>query len=747
MRFALGPPKRTGSDEVVSGTHSARATGGAPLATPSVESGPHSIAADIVAVFTLTISSVGFAISLAALIFGGTLESGMSRAIGSFVIGTGIMAIVVARRSHIVPVATFVQDAPAIVMAAVVADFIADEHGEVADVFVLLVVTMLATSLVTGLLGHFGLGALGRCLPTLVVGAFVGGTGWLVLKGGFDVMTTGVGPVGRGEYFHVEAAKFWAPGLATGLIGWLVSRSKRMPGYALGLVVCACLVGFYIAVALASSISAVEAGGWLLGPFPERGGTTLVTPDEFRAADWSGIARMTPGIASVVGLACVAQLLSLTGIRAELFPELNIDAELRTSASANLAAALCGVTPGFQGLGYTVLLNRLGATGRAVSVVSGSLVVAFGIAGVAAVGYVPRFVVGALLVMIGVALLDDWLQGLLRLTSVGEQVLGIAIVVAVTFFGLVQGVGVGLVAAGVVFVVRYSRVDPVRSVRNGGNARGHVDRSLHEVERLMAASHRLVVFELQGYLFFGSLTMIEDRVREATRSPRGVQTLVLDFANVTGVDSSGFALVASLLREVRTAGVETWISALDAELTDALLDYDSDLAAHVEFIYSLDDALEIAENRLLATTPPDTQQQQRIRNPADLSRDLLAEFTAFRYLDGAVVMAQGAPSFGLLIVQRGHLTSFRREADGTHTRRRRFGEFSVVGELGPLAETPRTVTVVADEIVDGWWLSVDRYRSLQTTKPWLIFELHDFIVRTQAERMNSLSQFVRVSCE
>lgn len=379
------------------------------------ETAPGSTAADLVSVFTLTISSVGFAISLAVLVFGGALESGMSRGIGSFVVGGGVMAIVVGSRSQIVPVATFVQESPAILMVVVAADFAAREGVGVADVFVLLVVTMVATSFATGLLGHFGLGGIGRYLPTTVVGAFVGGTGWLLLKGGLDVMTSSTLRIGDvGGLFRLHIAQFWVPGLVIGVVAWLAGRSQRVPACAVGLILCGTLAGFYGVVALGSSVAAVEQAGWLLGPFPEAGGARLVTPDEFSAANWSGIVEMAPGIASVVGMALIAQLFSLTGIRSELVPRLNIDAELRICAKANLAVALLGVTPGFQGMGYTVLLNRLGATRRAVPVVSGVLVVVFGMVGVASVGYVPRFIVGALLVMTGAVLLDGWMRTLMR---------------------------------------------------------------------------------------------------------------------------------------------------------------------------------------------------------------------------------------------------------------------------------------------------------------------------------------------
>ena len=110
----------------------------------------------------LTVSSVGFAISFAALIFDGAMHEGFSRAVGSFVIGGAVMAVIVGWKSRIAPVATFMQEGPAIIMASVVAGFAAREGVEMSDVFVLLVVTTVASALAIRLLGRLGFGELGR---------------------------------------------------------------------------------------------------------------------------------------------------------------------------------------------------------------------------------------------------------------------------------------------------------------------------------------------------------------------------------------------------------------------------------------------------------------------------------------------------------------------------------------------------------------------------------------------------------
>ena len=691
-----------------------------------------SLTAEVVATITLTVASISFAISFAVLIFGGALEQGLHRAVGSFVVGSGVLAVAVAARSSIVPVATFLQEAPAILLAAVAADFIAQQDATVTDVFVLLAVTMVATALVSASLGFLHLGGMVQYLPKPVVAAFIGGTGWLLLKGGIEVMTNGsIRIADLGRLVGWQGAKFWIPGVALGFLAWLANRSSRVPSYALGLTIAAAVAGFYITVWITSSVAAVEASGWLLGPFPESGGAQLITPHELATTNWAGIAKMAPGIAAVVALSCVAQLFSLTGIRAEIDPRLDVDGELRTCAGANLAAALFGATPGFQGLGYTVLVSRLGAARRAAGVVSGLFVVGFGLLGVALVGYVPRLMVGALLVLGGLALLEVWATGWVRCAVREEQLLGAAVVAAIAWQGLVWGIVGGLLAAGGVFIIRASQLDPVRASTTGRAVRSRVDRTAHEERLLHERGDRLSVIQMQGYVFFGSLTKIDMQVRAArTTSASGV---VIDFASVTGIDSSACSELARLLCELQRAGAVIWVSAADATITQRLLLSEPALVDRIVCCSSLDTALEYAEDHLLAPLgrPLDLRQPT-----TTLSPELVSECEFRRFEQGTVFMALGKPVAGLFIVRSGSVTSYRVDPDGRRIRLRGFGPMTVVGEIGALGGSPCRYEAIADTTVDGWWLSIGRFQMIRNRKPWLALELYEYIGQSSDGRSN-----------
>jgi len=697
-----------------------------------------SLLADGIAVFTLAMATGGISISMAVLIFSGDLAPGLSRAVGAFAVAGGVMAIWIAARSRIVPVGTIVQDGPAIVVAAVAADLVAGGGStDPADVFVLMATTTVITGASMWLLGRFRLGGLVRYMPTTVVAAFIAGTGWLLFKGGFEVMVGfELGLDNVLDLFEADVAKFWLPGFGVGLVAFLAGKSTRLPIYAVGLVILASIGVFYLVAATVSSVASIENGGWLIGPFPDSSGITFISPTEVGEANWSGIAASTPGIASVVGLAAVALLLNLSGIGSQIAPRLDVDNELRVAGGANLLVAVLGASPGFHALGDTLLLSRIGATRRSVPVVTGAILVCLGLLGVRIIGYIPRLITGALLVMVGVSLLESWLRGLRRTVNKTEQVLSAGILVVIAAFGILEGIGAGLVAACVLFVVRYSRIDPVRAVATVRQLRSRVDRPTVENQALDTVGERVAVFQLQGYLFFGSLTSLEGRVRDRLVDAAGetaLDAVLLDFKNVTGIDSSGYAVIARLLQEIADLDASPVASSLGAPFSAALLLASDGPMEQVVFAATIDEALEHCEELILNRT----SQPAPIAAPA-FSEALLAEFRAAGYPAGTVVMEQGSRSDWLMIIQAGHLTASHVLEDGTRQRLRRFSAPTVIGEIGVITGANRTAEIVAETEVVARWLTAARYEELRRTKPELIFELHEFIMKVQSERVVSL---------
>ena len=419
-----------------------------------------------------------------------------------FVMAGAIVTGYVGWRCQLVPVVAALQYGPPVVMAVVAASVASRGSNDApTDVLVLIGLTTLTTGALMWMFGRFRLGNLVRYIPNTVVAAFIAGTGYLLVKGGLEVMVGfGIGLDQVGDLFELDLLKFWLPGVLLGGGIWMVERSDRLPPVAMSATIVASLGVFYIIVVLFSSIGAIEDGGWLIGPFADTSGVEPITPTDISDADWNDLISDIPGVFSVIAVSIIALLLNLSSLELVHGRRINVDVELRATGIANLAMAPFGAPPGFHALGYSVLVRRMGARTRVVPVGAAAIMVAFALVGATLVGYVPRLVVGGLLVTVGFALLVEWIKDLIRAVSRVEQILSVGIVGVIAFVGILEGIAVGLAAACAVFIVRYSRIDPVRRVASGRDIKSRVDRSPKESATLAALGNRTVVYQLQGYL-------------------------------------------------------------------------------------------------------------------------------------------------------------------------------------------------------------------------------------------------------
>lgn len=697
-----------------------------------------SVATDVVAVAAVSMSQIGLAVSLAVLIFAGPAEPALPRAISSFVFGAAIVCGLIGWRSRISIVISGAQDTAAVVLVAVAASVAAGSTNDPAlDVIVLMIVSTGATGLVMITLGRLGLSNVVRYLPTTVVAAFVAGTGWLLFKGGMDVMASD--DLGRGDLGHLlrpESLKLWVPGVALGLITVVLGRSRRVPTSAASIAVILAVLGFFAVTATVSSLSKAEAGGWLIGPFPQSQGLQLVTPADLGNTSWGAIASASPGIVAVVLVSVVGILLNLSGFELLNRSRIDLDAELTTAGLGNLLIAPFGGLIGYHLLGDTGLAKNLGARSRLVALGSAGVGVLVAVGGTELIGYLPRFVAGGLLAGVGFGLLAGWGRELRRSSSATERVLSVLIVGVIATVGILEGIAFGVVAACAIFVFRYSRVDPVRLEISGAEMKSRVDRGREANNRLTAASEQVAIYTLQGYLFFGTTSGLVERVlnrSETAGSP--LSSLIFDFRHVTGIDHSAFAVLRRLGEDVTDSGAKMIWSGLDSEIRRRFELNEPGVFISGFVFPDLDMALEASEERLLTSRDDETDARSTQHVEIGLSPSLLAAFEQRTLPAGTKIVSQGDHSDTVYIVVRGTLTAWHSSEHGTVSRLRRFSGGAVIGEIGFLVGGGRTADVSADTEVEVLALTRDAYERLRESRSDLALELQDYFLTHIARRL------------
>ena len=123
----------------------------------------------------------------------------------------------------------------------------------------------------------------------------------------------------------------------------------------------------------------------------------------------------------------------------------------------------------------------------------------------------------------------------------------------------VLGILVGIVLACVNFVVQASRVSAVRATYTGAVAGSTVRRHAAQRRFLREVGQQMHVNKLAGFLFFGTIVSVENRIRALLEddafSKRPIRYLIVDLRHVTGIDFSAAEAFMRITRLLATKNV------------------------------------------------------------------------------------------------------------------------------------------------------------------------------------------------
>jgi SulP family sulfate permease len=709
------------------------------------------LAGDIIGVLALLLYSVTASASFAALIFTGPASDGLARGAATFLFASGLITVILGFRTRFPLTFGAVQDTAAIVLVPAVAAIVANGSDDpVRDVFVVLSISAALTGGVLWLIGRAGLAGAARFMPSTVVAGFLAGTGWLLLKGGVDVMTSRSWTLGDvDELVQVDVVKFWLPGIALGLVVALVPLAPRLPALVSSVATVVSALAFFVVVALVSSVDAVEADGWLLGPFEESGSIAFVDGD-FVDADWSAVASTSGQIGVVIILSLLGVLLNIAGIQTLLRRRIDLDAELRTVGLANVLVAPVGGLVGYHGLGDSALAARLGVAQRWAPLAVGAGTAVVALVGGGLIGYLPKFSAGGLLVGAGLGLLIDWIRELRATVAWSDRAVSVVILAVICFVGILEGIVVGLLAACIFFVIRYSRIDAVRVVSSGSERGSVVERAPDQQERLVELVDRLVVYELHGSLFFGSVSGVATQIRERlAQADAPLDVVIVDFARVADIDSSAFAVLDELADDAAAAGAVLIWSDLDDAAISVLDRVDStSVALQAD---DLDAALETAEDHLLRVASGHATDDEEEDDDADedlheYSPELLAWFSTRTHSATEIIFEEGGASDELVIVVSGSVHVSHIDRNNRVVRLRTLSAGAIIGEMGFLTGGRRSATVTALSDLELLVLGAQAHSRLRAEHPDLVIELYDRVLRSTADLAAAINRsFIQAS--
>lgn len=641
-------------------------------------------------------------ISFSAIVFSGPLAPYLSQGIGMGLFGGLVLGLAGAFGSSFRGIVCQPQDVTAVILS-ISAGTIAARLGTADSEVLLATVTMLAAvaAALVGMaflaLGALRLGSLGRFIPYPVLGGFLAASGYLILRVGLYMAAA----PSAGELLSVPALWRWGPVLLLALVLFWVARRDRS-GFGVPIVLALSFAVFYAGLKLAG-IDLASAGqmGLLLGPFgPGAGEWRMISAKVVTQADYGAILAEAPGLLTLVGLALVGMILNASGIEVGSGAPVDLDHELRVTGVANLLVAAGGGLVGYHVLTKTLLGRRL--VDRGSRWIGASAALACGVALVAGadvLAVMPLGVFAAVVAYLGLDFLYKWLWVERRRMPAQDFAVLLGIVGVAAGFGFLQAVAAGMLASSVLFLVNYARLDVVRSRLNGTLRLSATERSEAASRLLTEQGAATLVYELQGYLFFGTAHTLFDQIAaQIADTPGDRRVLIVDFRRVQGLDVSAVYNFGKLDKLCRTTGVRLILTNIAPAVMRTL--GPSGLLDRVERLPTLDDALtSVEEDRLRRAALSGPQPQSTLAGLIERASALLGDelFVREDVPVGAVVFNQGGPSDRLILLESGRLSAHVKGPSGDEIRVASFLAGALVGEIGFLTDTPRTATIVADE--------------------------------------------------
>lgn len=713
---------------------------------------------DLLAGCTTGLVTLVYSISFAALIFSGNLAPFFPQGLGAALIGAAVTAAIVAARSGF-SFALAGLESNSIILLALMASVIStslDDPGEVLQLYPTVWMTLALSTLLTGLflfiLGWLRLGQWARFIPYPVIGGFLAGTGWLITRSSFKVM------VGFPLEFAQLPQLMQPTLLVQGLVGlgfalllfFALGRYQHflvLPGLLLGGI--GCFDGLWW---LADRwFLRLNPQGWFFASFPTQQLWSFWQLSTLAQVDWSVVVHQSGTLLAMMVIVVISILLNATGLELADARSVDLNRELRANGIANLVAGLCGGLVGHLSLNRSLLNRQAGATRSIAGIIAGGVCAMVLLLGSSFLAYLPKPILGGLLLYIGLALLLRWGYHTWFQFPHVDYALILLILVIIATWGFLQGVGAGIVIACFLFIFNYGRTPVVKHTLSGATYHSSVRRSLPQQNVLQQKGDCTYILVLQGFIFFGTANALLEAVRQRLENSdlAALRFVVFDFRLVNGLDSSavlGFIKLRQLAQKAQLSLVFTELNSIIQQQLKmgGALNSENGLC---QVFPDLDQGLEWCETQILAGSQlrrvrfvPLVMQLKAIFPDASVVPQLMPYLKPVRLEAGVYLFRQGSPFDGLYFLESGRLSVMLELPNGKSRRICSYTDVNVIGEMGIYQQSPRAASVVADQPSSLYFLSTEAFEQIEAQEPLLATNFHKFIVKLLAMRLKEQEQ-------
>lgn len=638
---------------------------------------------------------------------------------------------------------------------------------EVAAVAVLLAVLGLAAGALQVFFGSVGLGRLIKYMPYPVVSGYLSGVGLYIIGGQVPkFLGTPTGTV-LGEALLHPALWAWqgaAVGAATIAAMLLAPRvTRRVPAAILAL-----LAGVlaYFGLSLIDATLLDPHNPLVIGPLSGSDGAGEGAFADAALGRWAGVGQL--GISDFALLAIpaltLAVLLSIDTLKTCVVLDAltrsrhDSNRELVGQGLGNITSAVIGGMPGAGTMGATLVNMSSGAQTRYSGFIEGLLsLLAFLLLG-SLISWVPVAALAAILIVVGVRMIDRHSFSFLRQRSTILDFGVIAAVVATALtVSLIAASGIGIVLAIMLFVREQISGSVIRRKVLGNQIFSKRVRTHEEMEILSEHGDRVAIIELQGSLFFGTADQLYTSMEPELKTR---DFLILDMRRIQTVDVTA----AHLLEQVKDMLAERKGFLIFSQIPPNLPS-GRDLQTYfdqvgliradspVQVFPALDDALEWVEDRIIHETiclrdEEAALELHEVELFAGRKQETLAALEQCmekrRVAKGETIFCRGEKGDELFLIRRGAVRIVLPVSDRQHHHLGTFGRGAFFGEMSFLDGDPRSANALAFVDTELYVLSRRDFDKLAEAHKKLALGLMEGIASVLASRLRYTNAELRV---
>jgi SulP family sulfate permease len=713
---------------------------------------------DILGGSAASVLTLTFGLSYSLLIFAGPLAPYLSYGVAATFISSAVLAGVIAAGSSL-PFAVAGPDSSTAAMTGILASSMvervvaADPSASLlAPVLLTLALATVATGIVLCVFGMTRMGRAIRYVPYPVVGGFLGATGCLILLGAVRVITgqrLQLATLGQFEDFLTLSKLAAACVMALILyLTWHRSRSSfGLPAILVGGVI----AGHILFWLTGTSLAEAQAAGWTFQSLPSADFMLPWSVDGIEKYPWHTLPELSGNLIAVIFVTASCTLFNTTGIEVAVQREANLERELNVTGIANMLSGALGGYTGCISISRSVLNFNSGGS----SPLSGFTVAAMSLLMLlfapTLLGYMPKFVLGGLLIYLAADQLHKWIVQSRRRLSFTEYLSLLAIIVIIVQWGFIAGILIGVVIGCATFALSASRIDSIKYSFDGSEYRSSLDRSREDQAVLSAHGGKIQGLNLQSYLFFGSANRLYQHVKALLERHPECRFLVFDFKLVTGIDSSAAYSFDQIKRTAQDRGIKLVLVHLPAAAEKALRSSEF-ISADVSIVPELDHALEWCENEIIVLHQGRDQEEASLRDwftqilgTEDDAGELIHRCERLEVATGEVIVSAGAPADSMHFILDGRVGIMIPAGEGGGTTRvRSLGRCTTIGEMGLVSHAPRSATIQAEVASILYVLSAQQFEALKLENPMLGQKLLTYFVSVMAERLTFANRMIAV---